>query len=193
MAACVNGVFHRVDTLEGSFISKPTAESFICSGAGNDRVTILRSNYTCNGLTIGPFDYGGYQLHIYGQAGRDTLLGGDGTDVICGGSGSDTIYGYGGVDFLDGWTGCDKLNGGYHKDHLYGYLDADYLIENNTGSTLYGEGGHYDCLDSNSNPAVIDCGPGYDAVSNPGSGEVNCEYERHCAFTWSAGSYCSDA
>ena len=194
MAACVNGVFHRIDDPNGAgtFVSAPTGPSFVCSGSGNDQLLILQNSISCGGLTIGPFDYGGQQLHIYGQAGRDFIYGGPGTDIICGGDGSDTIYGFGGVDYLDGWTGCDRLFGGSGRDYLYGYSDADWLQEFDSGSALFGEGGSDDCLEINTLPSTMDCGPGYDGVSRPGSGEVNCEYLSACSYYWHQEDYCDD-
>ena len=55
---------------------------------------------------------------FYGNAGNDTLKGGNGANTLLGGDGNDTLVGNNGRDFLIGGTGADVLNGGNGDDLL---------------------------------------------------------------------------
>ena len=68
-----------------------------------------------------------------GDAGNDTIDGGDGDDpVLAGGDGDDIVRGGAGDDTLDGDAGNDSLFGGVGDDTLFGLEGAD---------TMFGEGG----------------------------------------------------
>jgi len=83
-----------------------------------------------------------------GEAGNDTLVGGDPldpnnfTDSLDGGFGDDTINGRGGRDTLEGGPNRDTLIGGRGRDIINGGLNAD---------TIFAEDGEQD---------TIDCGSG---------------------------------
>jgi Ca2+-binding RTX toxin-like protein len=53
---------------------------------------------------------------VFGQAGNDTLSGGNKVDRLDGGSGNDRLNGAGGRDTLNGGSGNDTLTGGTDKD-----------------------------------------------------------------------------
>ena len=57
---------------------------------------------------------------LFGDAGQDTLVGGEGADYLDGGVGNDKLYGRGGMDMLVGYDGNDYLNGGKGVDTLDG-------------------------------------------------------------------------
>ncbi len=65
-------------------------------------------------------------IHIDGEGGNDSILGGTGADDLDGGSGDDSLIGGAGDDSLSGGTGADSLVGG---------ADADtFLIEDGFGA-----------------------------------------------------------
>ena len=101
----------------------------------------------------------------WGEAGTDTLIGGDHTDHMRGGDGNDWLDGKGAVDYLFGGrdrdtlyggSGDDVLSGGYGADHLYGQDGDDTLVggppgdndlrfvygRGNIGDMVYGESGN---------------------------------------------------
>ncbi len=95
---------------------KPTGLIEIFGGAGNDVIIISKG---IKNPTM-----------IFGQAGNDTLAGGDGNDVLAGGDGNDTLAGNAGRDLLIGGTGADNLNGGVGDDILVAdsvAFDADVV------------------------------------------------------------------
>jgi Ca2+-binding RTX toxin-like protein len=55
-------------------------------------------------------------MQLYGQSGRDTLLGGSAGDRIVGGGSRDIISGNGGNDRIEGSAGPDRLSGGGGND-----------------------------------------------------------------------------
>jgi Ca2+-binding RTX toxin-like protein len=67
-----------------------------------------------------------YDDILRGNAGRNTLSGGQGDDVLFGFAGDDTLYGGGGDDQLIGGAGADKLYGGEGNDLLA--ADANDLV-----------------------------------------------------------------
>lgn len=73
----------------------------IFAGDGNDRVS-------AEAVTV--------PMQLYGQSGKDTLLGGTAGDRIVGGGSRDIINGNGGNDRLEGSAGPDRLAGGGGND-----------------------------------------------------------------------------
>ena len=72
---------------------------------------------------------------MFGDAGDDTLSGGDGRDILLGGSGNDTIRGNDDGDILLGDSGDDTLVGGLGDDSLTGGTGSDtFVFTANTGS-----------------------------------------------------------
>jgi Ca2+-binding RTX toxin-like protein len=89
-------------------------------------------------------------VHVDGEAGNDTILGGSGNDCLIGGLdndsiagnlGCDSISGSGGKDTLDGGPGSDRIDGGKSNDILHGGSSNDRLIGGDGNDQLYGEGG----------------------------------------------------
>jgi Ca2+-binding RTX toxin-like protein len=79
-----------------------------------------------------------------GEAGDDTLTGGDPldatnfTDTLNGGFGNDTLNGRGGRDTLNGGPNRDKITGGSGRDVINGGFNAD---------TIFAEDGERDTID----------------------------------------------
>lgn len=99
----------------------------------------------------------GQAVKLRGEGGNDMIRGVDSfgtTDEIRGGSQSDTLYGN---------AGHDRLYGDNDMDFLYGGRDNDTLIGGGYTDSLRGDGGD-DLLIGNSNKAVSDQGPEYDAL-----------------------------
>lgn len=121
----------------------PTVQSFLGAlvtsvtfrgGDGNDQF-VMRSSISAA---------------IHGQAGNDTLIGGDaadvlyggdGDDILRGGAGNDRLLGEEGVDQLFGNDGADRLEGGGGDDLLRGGAGADYLLGGLGSDRVYGDDG----------------------------------------------------
>ncbi|QXC32204.1 hypothetical protein I6L39_17820 [Aeromonas sp. FDAARGOS 1409] len=69
---------------------------------------------------------------MQGEAGDDSLSGGDGNDSLLGG---------GGADYLSGGEGDDSLNGGVGDDYLYGGAGSDTLEGGGGLDLLIGDSG----------------------------------------------------
>ena len=96
----------------------------------------LIDHVTNNGLIVGAVYLGGgndvfsgtgTQGTVFGEAGLDTLSGGNAGDRFEGGSENDALIGYAGHDTLIGGVGNDTLNGGNNNDKLDGGLGNDKL------------------------------------------------------------------
>ena len=76
--------------------------------AANDRLTLnaLGGNDTVNASGV---DVGAMLLTLNGDAGNDSLTGGDGDDTITGGADNDFLRGGPGIDALDGGTGTNTV------------------------------------------------------------------------------------
>ena len=72
---------------------------------------------------------------LRGEAGDDTIYGGDGQDSIHGGSGNDTVDGGDGNDVLRGGEGNDTLTGGSGNDIFSEQSGADTITDFNVGNT----------------------------------------------------------
>jgi Ca2+-binding RTX toxin-like protein len=126
-------------------------------------------------LTHGPYI-------IFGNAGRNTIIGSNGDDIICaggqadvveGGLGQDRIYGEGGNDILRGGNGGDWIHGGPGNDEIYGDLlddklfgdeDDDLIIGGHGVDYMYGGKGD-DWLRGDTNEDAYVGGHGYDVAS----------------------------
>jgi Ca2+-binding RTX toxin-like protein len=76
-------------------------------------------------------------VEVYGEAGRDTLVGGPGNDRLDGGAGHDVLRGGDGNDVLLGGGGNDRLIGGNGFDQLVGGAGfRDVLLGGNGHDTL---------------------------------------------------------
>lgn len=66
---------------------------------------------------------------LYGEAGNDTLDGGQGADHLYGGEGNDVLNGGDGNDHLHGELGTDTMSGGLGDDRYYVDDVSDVVIE----------------------------------------------------------------
>ena len=112
---------------------------------------------------------------VTGDAGHDTLIGGEGDDMLKGDyttgfAGNDILKGNGGNDWLGGNAGNDTLEGGTGNDQLYGdtgndTLDGgagnDMLAGGAGNDVLYGGDGN-DELNGNAGVNVLDGGDDFD-------------------------------
>ena len=73
---------------------------------------------------------------LTGNAGNDSLKGGNGKDTLIGNAGNDTLIGGNGSDLLFGNAGDDLLNGGNRTDTLEGGLGNDTLTGGNGGDVF---------------------------------------------------------
>src|SRR3954454_10908298 len=78
------------------------------------------------------------QATAYGDAGNDTLSGGNAADFLDGGDGYDFVYGAGGNDVLHGGYLNDTVDGGTGNDTVYGDSGNDYLYGGDNDDILYG-------------------------------------------------------
>ena len=124
---------------------------------------------------------------MFGEAGRDRLMGGGGNDFLHGGADDDILLGGAGDDLLEGDGGSDTLVGEAQHDTLYGHNQAgttddnavDYLYGDfatgagETGSgrdRLFGGGGN-DFLYGEADDDFIDAGDGTNNLVDFGSGD----------------------
>ncbi|MFM9971581.1 MAG: DUF4347 domain-containing protein, partial [Burkholderiales bacterium] len=109
-------------------------------GAGNDRLLVSSSAATQS-----------YTRKLWGDGGKDVLIGGDFADELRGGEGNDSLYGMkandvlfgdGGDDVLVGAQGEDIIWGGAGNDQLFGDDGNDILNAEAGNDTLYGGQGN---------------------------------------------------
>jgi uncharacterized secreted protein with C-terminal beta-propeller domain len=78
------------------------------------------------------------RTHAFGNAGNDTITGGDGDDLLVGGVGDDALVGGRGRDLLRGDGGADALTGSLGDDSLLGGRGRDTLRGGGGRNTLVG-------------------------------------------------------
>ena len=74
------------------------------------------------------------QLAKTGDAGNDSLSGGDGMDWLAGSAGNDTLVGNAGNDIMIGGTGNDLLIGGTGNDRIHGGAGSDTFVLGRQGA-----------------------------------------------------------
>ena len=109
LRATINGV------VVGTILESRVKTIRIVGGAGDDTITINIPGNTR------------IKTQLYGNAGNDTIQGGDGSDSINGGPGNDTLNGGKGNDTMWGGAGDDSLIGGAGNDNLQGEAGVDAL------------------------------------------------------------------
>ncbi|WP_064681737.1 cadherin-like domain-containing protein [Rhizobium bangladeshense] len=72
---------------------------------------------------------------LYGQAGNDTLNGNNGADKLYGQAGNDILIGSQGLDTLYGGSGNDTLNGSAEQDDLWGGSGNDTFVFTSAGDS----------------------------------------------------------
>ena len=77
---------------------------------------------------------------MYGDAGADTLSGGQGADTLYGYAGNDELLGEEGSDTLYGGVGDDTLDGGENEDVFFGGEGDDKLTMRAADTVTGGDG-----------------------------------------------------
>ncbi|XWN32681.1 MAG: calcium-binding protein [Devosia sp.] len=100
---------------------------------------------------------------VAGNAGSDTLVGGDGADALRGGQDNDRLSGANGDDTLVGGAGADVVKGGEDNDRLMGGDGHDILFGGEGDDTLDGGRGS-DRLNGGAGDDLLDGGAGQDRL-----------------------------
>ena len=100
---------------------------------------------------------------IFGNGGRDEIIGTTLADNIDGGSGSDTLLGNAGDDALSGGFDSDFIYGGNGQDTIHGDEGHDTIEGGNGRDTIFGGVGH-DTIDGGSDGDFIFGGEGHDTI-----------------------------
>jgi len=106
---------------------------------------------------------------IFGNGGRDEIIGTESADTIDGGSGSDTLFGGAGDDIISGGTDSDFIEGGDGLDTLSGDSGHDTIDGGDGNDTILGGDGH-DSLNGGNGRDTLTGGAGYDTLDG-GEGE----------------------
>ncbi|MBT52883.1 MAG: hypothetical protein CMF72_05715 [Mameliella sp.] len=117
---------------------------------------------------------------VFGEAGNDTLAGGDAADILDGGGDDDKLVGRGGDDVLDGGTGNDFILGGSGNDDIDGGTNNDTMNGNAGDDTIYGDLGNdilvgqdgSDFLDGGNQDDLLDGGNGDDTLEGGGDNDI---------------------
>jgi Ca2+-binding RTX toxin-like protein len=115
------------------------------------------------------------QATAYGDAGNDTLNGGNANDTLFGGDGYDTLYGNGGNDYLNGGNQDDYLNGGDGNDTLAGESGNDQMRGGDGDDTLHGGDG-FDSLSGDFGSDVLYGDAGNDYLNGGWDGSNDLLY-----------------
>ncbi len=110
------------------------------AGKDNDVINFAASFYNKNKL--------------YGDDGRDKIIGGSKIDYIYGGSGNDTLLGNSGNDRIYAGAGNDLIDGGKNDDKIWGESGCNAITGNDGNDTIYGGVG-YDAIDGGNGQDVI--------------------------------------
>ena len=118
----------------------------IALGSSTAIDTIVNSGSIAGAVHLGGgndvFSGAGTQGTVFGEAGLDTLSGGNAGDRFEGGTENDALTGNGGADTLLGQDGNDTLNGGLGNDFLDGGSGNDTLFGGAGNDRLIGGAGN---------------------------------------------------
>ncbi|MBU2993659.1 calcium-binding protein [Octadecabacter sp. 1_MG-2023] len=78
---------------------------------------------------------------IDGGAGDDLIYGGNGTDSLKGGDGDDRVFGNNGADSIEGGDGDDYIHGGNNNDIIFGGSGHDQILGGNANDRIWGGSG----------------------------------------------------
>ena len=109
-----------------------------------DSIEEVRLNGSSNDNHMNAIAFTLGNVSLYGNAGKDVLIGGTHGNYLSGGSDADKLYGNGSIDKLYGNRGDDTLYGGTGNDWLYGGAGQDVLYGGGDNDTL--KGGYDDDL-----------------------------------------------
>jgi hypothetical protein len=77
LAVCQDDVFfYLIDMRPVRYLQSLLAPGYFCTGAGDDNIDVLKSNFTCDGHAMGPFPDSDFAFYIYGEDGNDKIFGG---------------------------------------------------------------------------------------------------------------------
>jgi Ca2+-binding RTX toxin-like protein len=110
---------------------------------------------------------------LFGEAGNDTVTGGDGSDQLFGQAGNDVLDGGNDDDGLTGGDGNDQLLGQAGNDNLFGEAGNDQLFGGSDNDNLDGGDGD-DSLDGGAGDDFLSGGAGSDTLT--GGGGVDAFY-----------------
>jgi Ca2+-binding RTX toxin-like protein len=133
-------------------------------GRGNDAITAINTSTAlwANGEAGDDTITGGNANdELFGGADNDSIDGGGGANHIHGESGNDILTSGGGADTLEGGTGNDSLNSGAGNDMLYGDDGDDTLLGGGGLDNLSGGDGN-DNLTGGANNDTLSGGNGND-------------------------------
>ncbi|MEM6453706.1 MAG: M91 family zinc metallopeptidase [Acidobacteriota bacterium] len=138
--------------INGETVDIPAEHRFdlvVRGGDGDDRIEVDDS---VTGRPIEDSFIGRASIVYEGNAGNDTLIGGENApDTLVGGDGDDVIDGRGGDDYAAGGNGSDVIDGGAGRDVLYGDSgddvirgggDRDYVDGGRGHDEIFGGGGN---------------------------------------------------
>ncbi len=108
--------------------------------AGNDIIDFSKSAFNKNKL--------------YGEAGKDNIIGSMKNDIVYGGSGNDTLFGLSGDDSIHAGKGYDLVDGGSGKDKIWCDSGINAVSGGNKNDTIYGGVG-YDAIAGGTGHDVI--------------------------------------
>ena len=103
-----------------------------------DSIEEVRLNGSSNDNHMNAIAFTLGNVSLYGNAGKDVLIGGSHGNYLSGGSDADKLYGNGSIDKLYGNRGDDTLYGGTGNDWLYGGSGQDVLYGGGDNDTLKG-------------------------------------------------------
>ena len=138
------------------------------AGGGDDTVSADGGDTLGNELQI--------PVALDGEAGNDTLTGGQAADTIRGGTGNDTLKGTSGSDTVDGEGGIDVVSGGGGDDAVQGGGGDDRLKAGAGADTMDG-GDAQDRLTGGGGADVVKGGDGDDQLQG-GAGDDDIFGER---------------
>jgi Ca2+-binding RTX toxin-like protein len=148
-------LIYRSDDFVMSFAPSRVKRIAIFAGGGDDTVTIgtgVRGSYAQGDAGNDTLSGGDFSDILLGGDGDDCISGGLAPDRILGEIGNDTLFGNGGRDLLWGGPGNDDLLGNGHDDTLTGDDGDDRLWGGGGADALFGSGGSdsaaYDSLDT---------------------------------------------
>jgi Ca2+-binding RTX toxin-like protein len=161
------------DTIQAAAAADSYIGFELRGGAGNDRLELPASLTPLVGTSVD-------SNSAFGEAGDDTITGGDAAETLDGGSGNDSVSGNGGDDSLFGGEGIDLLNGNSGQDVLDGGAGDDRLLGGGSNDSLFGAAGHdelvgnsgNDFLDGSDGRDTLDAGDGNDLLLGGSDSDV---------------------
>jgi Ca2+-binding RTX toxin-like protein/pectate lyase len=161
------------DTIQTAAANDSYIDFELHGGAGNDTLQLPASLTPLVGISVDTNS-------AFGDAGDDSIVGGNAAETLDGGSGNDTVSGNDGDDSLFGGDGIDLLNGGGDQDVLDGGAGDDRLLGGGSNDSLFGAAGNdelignsgNDFLDGSNGQDTLDAGDGNDLLLGGSDGDI---------------------